>query len=316
MRYAILRRVALPVWLAGAVVVLACGPALALLARAAGLLTRRREPVALIRLLMVYVLGELSILFSPTRSRDERVRQLAGFLDEVVATALRTLNVRVEVVADAPAAAALARHDRPLLVFGRHAGPGDSVLLVHLLLARHGREPGIVMKEILTADPVVGIVARHLPSALIDGAVDDPDEIHELARGLGDHGALLLFPEGGNFTPERRSHAIQWLQRNGEPARAARAERLEHMIAPRPRGALAALDGARGADVIFTSHTGLGRAARGLRILTGLPHDTTVRIRLWHVACDALPTGEAARVAWLDDWWARLDAWVDAQGME
>jgi 1-acyl-sn-glycerol-3-phosphate acyltransferase len=195
-------------------------------------------------------------------------------------------------------------------VFSRHAGPGDSVLLVHMLLARFRREPGLVMKELLTVDPVVGLVARELPCALIDGADDDAEEIRDVGRRLGPAGALLLFPEGGNFTPDRRRRAIGWLRRSGQPDRAAHAETMEHVMAPRAGGVLAALDGAPDADVIFTAHTGLGRAAYGLRVLRKLPHDTTVHIRLWHVPAAEVPADEDERVAWLDGWWARLNAWV------
>jgi 1-acyl-sn-glycerol-3-phosphate acyltransferase len=314
--YPLLRTIVKPVWLAFALAVLACAPVLAGLARLAGRVSGRPEPVALIRLLLVYVTGELAVLLRPAAAHEYRIHQVTTFLDEVVSTALRTLDLDVHFTADAEASAVLERRERPVLVFSRHAGPGDSVLLVHMLLAKYGREPGIVMKEILTLDPVVGHIARHLPSALIDNAVDDADEIRDVGRDLGPAGALLLFPEGGNFTPERRARAIDWLRRNGEPERAARAEALEHMFAPRPRGALAALAGAPHADVIFSAHTGLGRAASGLSLLTELPRDTTIQVRLWHVPHDTVPAGEAARVAWLDDWWARLDAWVEAQGAE
>lgn len=313
--YPLLRAVVKPLWLAFALAVLACAPALAMLARLAGRVSGRPEPVALIRLLLVYVTGELAVLLRPAASHEHRIQQLTTFLDEVVSTALRTLGLDVHLTADPEAAAVLKGRERPVLVFSRHAGPGDSVLLVHLLMAKFGREPGIVMKEILTLDPVVGQIARHLPSALIDDAADDADEVRDVGRRLGPSGALLLFPEGGNFTPERRARAIDWLRRN-EPRRAAAAEGLTHMIAPRPRGVCSAITGAPEADIVFSAHTGLGRAATGLSLLTELPRETTIQIRLWHVAHDAVPRDEAAQAAWLDDWWARLDAWVEAQGAE
>ena len=313
--YPLLRTVVKPLWLVSALAVLACAPALAMLARLAGRVSGRPEPVALIRLLLVYVTGELAVLVRPAASHEHRIHQLTTFLDEVVSTALRTLGLHVHVTADPEATAMLARRERPVLVFSRHAGPGDSVLLVHLLMAKFGREPGIVMKEILTLDPVVGQIARHLPSALIDDAAVDDDELRDVGRRLGPSGALLLFPEGGNFTPERRARAIDWLRRN-EPQRVAAAERLEHMIAPRPRGVGSAIAGAPEADVVFSAHTGLGRAATGLSLLTELPRDTTIQIRLWHVAHGDVPQDEASRVEWLDGWWARLDAWVEEQGAE
>lgn len=305
MSYPVLRVLAFPVWIAFALLTLAAAPALAALGRLASLLSGRPQPLALVRLLYVYVTGELAMLLSPP-THERRLRQLSRFLDDVVRSALGSLRVNVRVTADAAAHEALTRHDRPLLVFSRHAGAGDSVLLVHLLLTRYGREPGIVLKELLTVDPVVGMVARHLPSALIDGADDDADEIEAAARALPPNGALLLFPEGGNFTAQRRERAIDWLLGNGQPERAARAQRLRHTIAPRPRGVLAALAGARAADVIFAAHAGLGERE------IDIPRDTTVHIRLWHVPAAEIPGTDAARAGWLDDWWERLDGWVAA----
>ena len=42
---------------------------------------------------------------------------------------------------------------------------------------------------------------------------------------------------------------------------AAQAEGMSHVLPPRPSGALAALRGNPGADVIFGAHSGLGLAA-------------------------------------------------------
>lgn len=305
MNYALARRLALPLWLAAAVPVLVVMPALALLARALTAVTRRPEPVALIRLLTVYVTGELAMVLAPARSHDDRLRQLSRFLDDLVRGATSDLNLRVTVEADREAEAVLTARERPVLALCRHAGAGDSVLLVHLMLARYGRAPGIVMKEILTLDPVVGIVARHLPSALIDGADDDLEEVRQVARGLDGHGAMLLFPEGGNITPDRRRKAIDWLWKNEHQGRAERFERLGHVMAPRPRGVLAAMQATQDADVVLVAHAGLGYRE--------LPRDKTIAFRLWHVPARDLPHDDASRLEWLDEWWERMDGWVASQ---
>jgi len=33
-------------------------------------------------------------------------------------------------------------------------------------------------------------------------------------------------------------------------------------------------------------------------------------MRFWSVPPEEIPAGEEARVAWLYDWWARIDAWI------
>ncbi len=83
-------------------------------------------------------------------------------------------------------------------------------------------------------------------------------QIADLARNLDDNDAFVIFPEGGNFTPKRRGardHAAA-------PARACtgwprRAERMKHVLAPRPGGLLAALAAAPEADVLLVAHTGM-----------------------------------------------------------
>ena len=302
MNYALARRVALPLWLAAAVPVLAAMPALAFLARALTAVTRRPEPVALIRLMYVYVTGELAMVLARARSHEQRLGQLTRFLDDLVRSAAGDLNLRITVEADPEAEAVLRARERPVIALCRHAGAGDSVLLLHILLTRYRRAPGIVMKEVLTLDPVVGIVSRHLPTALIDGADDDLEEVRDVARGLGADAAMVLFPEGGNITPDRRRKAIDWLWRNEHHGRAERFERLGHVMAPRPRGVLAAMQGTQAADVILVAHAGLGYRE--------IPRDKTIAFRLWHVPAGDLPHEDADRLEWLDEWWERMDDWV------
>src|SRR6185369_614065 len=60
-----------------------------------------------------------------------------------------------------------ARLTRPVIVLSRHAGPGDSFLLVHQLLSRYGRKPRIVMKAALQFDPSINVVINRLPHAFV-----------------------------------------------------------------------------------------------------------------------------------------------------
>ena len=60
-----------------------------------------------------------------------------------------------------------ARLTRPVVVLSRHAGPGDSFLLVHHLLALYRRRPRIVMKAALQFDPSLDVVINLLPHAFV-----------------------------------------------------------------------------------------------------------------------------------------------------
>src|SRR5947199_317591 len=120
-----------------------------------------------------------------------------------------------------------ARLTRPVIVLSRHAGPGDSLLLVHQLLSVYHRRPRVVMKATLQLDPSVDIVGNRLPNVWIKsrqaGEHIFTEQIARLARGLDERGALVIFPEGGNWTPGRWRRGIRRLEHLGRPDLAERA---------------------------------------------------------------------------------------------
>src|SRR5690606_12635568 len=88
-----------------------------------------------------------------------------------------------------------------LIAPSRHAGPGDALILVHHLLTDRRRRPRVVMKAALQLDPCIDIVANRMPNAFVSPGGRAAEDIGRLAAGLGPRDALVLFPEGGNFTP-------------------------------------------------------------------------------------------------------------------
>jgi hypothetical protein len=143
--------------------------------------------------------------------------------------------------------------------------------------------------------------------------VGGEEHVAALATGLDHNDALVLFPEGGNFTPGRRIRAIERLRRLGFTEMAARAERMRHVLAPRPGGALAALGAAPEAGVIWVAHNGLEQLSTVGDIWRGLPMDQRITMRWWSVPASEVPSGRQRRIEWLYDWWARIDAWIDEQ---
>ena len=204
---------------------------------------------------------------------------------------------------------------RPEIVVSRHAGPGDSFILIHALVNWFAREPRIVLKATLQWDPAVDVLLNRLPSRFITpgrpGASGLEQEVGALATGLDDNDAFVIFPEGGNFTPRRRVRAIARLRDRGLGDLAERAENLRNLLPPKPGGLLAAIDAAPDAGVIFVAHTGLDRMLTVADIWRELPMDKQLVMRFWSVPPEEVPAGEEARVAWLYDWWARIDAWID-----
>jgi len=200
----------------------------------------------------------------------------------------------------------------PLLVCCRHAGPGDSFTLMYALMHWYGREPRVVLKDTMAWDPAIDVILHRLPSRFISpaGGQDLEQEIGELARNLDENDAFVIFPEGGNFTPERRQRAIDKLRRLGLEKMARRAERMQNVLAPRPGGLLAALEAAPDADVVLVAHTGLDHLLTVADVWRELPMDKQILMRWWRVPRAEIPSGREERIDWLYSWWERIDAWI------
>jgi 1-acyl-sn-glycerol-3-phosphate acyltransferase len=201
-----------------------------------------------------------------------------------------------------------------MVVLSRHAGPGDSFLLVHTLMNRdHLRQPRIVLKDLLQLDPLIDVYLNRLPNHFVTadpGGTSSEEAIAELARGMGDEDALLIFPEGANFTPTRRFRAIQRLRNRGLTSAVRRAQAMRHVLPPRPAGVTAALQAAPHADVVFVAHTGLEHLSTLRDVWRGLPTDKTLYLRWWFVPATEVPRDGAEQTDWLYRWWETIDDWI------
>lgn len=225
--------------------------------------------------------------------------------------ARRVLALRIRTDGPHPAAVP----DGPVLVMCRHAGPGDSFILMYALLHWYHREPRVVLKNTLAWDPAIDVILNRIPARFISpNPVDGEDlesQIAALASGLDVDDAFVIFPEGGNFTPERRDRAIARLRGLGLERMAVRAEEMTHVLAPRPGGVLAALESAPDADVLMVAHTGLDHLLTVADVWRELPMDKQITMRWWRVPRAEVPTDKDARIDWLYGWWERIDEWVD-----
>lgn len=226
--------------------------------------------------------------------------------------ARRVLKLSIEVQGPTPDAFP----GEPLLVCCRHAGPGDSLILMHALMNWYQREPRVVLKDTLAWDPAIDAILNRLPSRFVSphpGAGGDAVEhqIAELASGLDHNDGIVIFPEGGNFTPGRRQRAIEALRRRGHESMARRAEGMRNVLAPRPGGVLAALDAAPEVDVLMVAHTGLDHMLTVADVYRELPMDKTIVMQWWRVPRGDIPSERAERIDWLFGWWERIDSWIE-----
>lgn len=275
-----------------------------------------REPLGLIALFLLWVTSGFGYAIDRPAFRRAHVALMSWYLWGYIGVAQRSLGLRL-VTEEAPGALVVEpkRPSRPMLIFSRHAGAGDSFILAHMLVSTFGRVPSIVLKDTLQWAPCIDVVLHRLPSKFISpnpppgaGVIES---IGQLAAGLPDDGALILFPEGGNFSESRRERAIQRLRNLGLDEQVAKAEELSTVLAPRPGGVLAALDAAPGADVIFVAHTGLEPLSSLRAVLANIPMQHSVRMAWWLVPAGDVPTDEEGRIAWLYEWWERIDTWIE-----
>lgn len=275
---------------------------------ALGIVFAALEAVVLLALLLLWIASGFGAALRSRAFQQAHYWLTRVWLASMAAAAVRLLQLRIE-VEDRPEPRA-----GPVLVFCRHAGPGDSILLAHTLLSAFRRRPRVVMKAALQWDPAIDVIGNRSPNAFIRPHSEDPEDhvraIERLSRGLGDRDALVLFPEGGNFTERRRLAAIASLKRKGMREEAEQAEKMLTVLAPRPGGALTAIRTAPDADVVFVAHTGLEFMNSLVATWRILPLEGPILARYWRIPPGEIPDEHDERVDWLYAWWGRVDTWI------
>lgn len=234
-------------------------------------------------------------------------------LRRVVASAKFTFKIDVQRDGDLPRTVGETR-SRPVLILSRHAGPGDSFLLMDGLYNQFGRRPRIVLKDLLQWDPAVDIMLNRLPSAFVPArkGAGDPvvEAIADMTENMGVDDAFVIFPEGGNYTIKRHVRSIQKLYEIGRPDLAERAEDLRNTLPPKPKGVMTALASApEKTDVFFVGHSGLEAFVTFGDIWRGMPMDTKMVTKSWYFPAENIPPPDRQE-AWLYDMWAEIDSWI------
>lgn len=251
--------------------------------------------------------------FRPKAWWDDTNRRLLAFVvGAILGWAGRTVGFRIE--RHPPTDSSLLVGPRPVLVLARHGGIGDSFTLAWVLASVYGRRPRIVLKALLRLEPMIDVLLTRLGACFLPRPSRRKERLEEevgvMAAGLADGEALLLFPEGANWTPRRRLMAVRrlWVAGRFDAARAASA--MEHVLPPRPAGVLACVDARPDIAVVTFAHAGLDRLTTAGQVWAALPFRVPMTLRWWPAA-PVPATGD--REAWLTTEWAVLDAWVAAQ---
>jgi 1-acyl-sn-glycerol-3-phosphate acyltransferase len=290
-------------------------------------LTRRRRLLRFALLGALYLILDASLVVccaalwlrdplaghrDPARWSRRHEALLRTSLALLLAAARRLLGFRVE-VQEPPDQDGISGH--PLLVLARHGGPGDSFALVEMLMSRYRRRPAIVLTERLRWDPGMDLLLGRLPSCFVrrGGGPAAATRLTEMARDMDCDDAILLFPEGGNWTPGRHRRVIARLTRAGRRSDAADAASNKHVLPPRAGGVLACLAGRGDLNVAVVAHTGLDDLVGPMSIWRAVPVSEPMVVRWWYEPGKALPRGAASRRDWLRLQWAIVDSWIDAR---
>jgi 1-acyl-sn-glycerol-3-phosphate acyltransferase len=288
--------------------ILAVWPVLLVIGGVAGLMARSSLPIRTLGVVMAYALLELRALWTLLRGGQDCDEFMRDLLERAYTAVRRTLHVEVRLDTGSPSPEELPR-DEPVIVLSRHCGPGDTVLVAWLLAIHYRLQLRIVLKAVLRCEPVFDLAGdlgclcflRHRSSRA-------RKQIHDLAASLGGGQALLLFPEGGNFSWARWRAAVNKLRSSGRIRGARRAWRQSHTLPPRTGGTAAALSGAPRASVVVLSHTGFSPDGRA-RAWWRLPMNRRLLVRTVVVPAAELPPHDQLS-PWLERTWSEVDAWV------
>ena len=241
----------------------------------------------------------------PSIARHERLQRWS--IDVVGRRAEQLLGLRLDL--EPASAAALA--PGPVIVLCRHVNIVDASLPT-LLYQRLGyRTRGVIMAELL-ADPGFDLIYSRTGSVFIprDNGPEAVAMVRQLGRNMEATTAVVIFPEGRLFRPDRLERALARLALEN-PERAARLASLSHVLPARPGGVLALVDTIP-ADVVVIAHAGLDRYASFSELAKAVPISHPIRVTAWRVPRDQIPDGDAERIVWLDEQWLLVNDWVAA----
>jgi 1-acyl-sn-glycerol-3-phosphate acyltransferase len=265
------------------------------------------EAVVLILMLATWILRAAHVV-----AEDSDRRAVGWALSKLLSAARALCGFQVEL--EEPSNLGPFEQRDPVLVLARHGGIGDSFALVHLLLTRYQRRPRVVLKRTLLWDPMLDVALTRLGACWVGPTAEGSgrDAIGDLAARLRPEEAMLLFPEGENWTPRRRTSVMARLRRAGRVDAVKAAALMEHVLPPKPGGVVACLDARPDMPIVIIAHTGLDKITSLRDLWRALPFDVPMRVRWWPAA--RAPATEEDRLQWLTTEWAVVDEWIDAGG--
>ncbi|MGH2718404.1 MAG: 1-acyl-sn-glycerol-3-phosphate acyltransferase [Actinomycetota bacterium] len=268
------------------------------------------EVCGLTALFWLWLAGRAGAEFSAPEFQERHYRLMEWWLRGLRTTGVKLFRLRVAVETEAE------RREGPILVFSRHGGAGNSLLLVATIMLEYQRHPRIIMLDKLQWEPMFDTLLHRVPNRFSRHGTDRDAQIEaiaELATGLGEHDAFVLFPEGHDFSVSLRERAIAHLHKRGHHDSAEKAEKMHNVLPPRLGGVSTAIAAAPEADVIFVAHTVFEDVGSLVDLWRRIPLNTAVAAQYWRIPAGEVPSGGEELTEWLFSWWARIDSWISGR---
>lgn len=204
----------------------------------------------------------------------------------------------------------------PVLVMIRHASIIDNMLPDTQIALPLGMGIRYVVKRELETLPLIDIGGRWISTNFLRRVSDDPEaeiaKMRALKQEIGPAEAVLIYPEGTRATREKIARAKE-IVREKQPEIAPFAETMVNLLPPRLGGPLGLLEEEPPLDVVFFAHVGFDGFEHISDIWAGGLVGATIRMKLWRVPANEIPTGERERIEWLYGHWQEVDRWVGEQ---
>lgn len=203
----------------------------------------------------------------------------------------------------------------PFLVFIRHTSLAETML--PLVIIRHERDILLryVIKRELLVEPGIDVAGQRIPNAFVRRSGNDlskeVEQVRKIVRDVTPGQGVLIYPEGTRFSPKKHAERLAQIQASN-PERFERVRGYRRVLPMRLGGPMALLEERPDADVLFVAHTGFEAVASFERMINGALVGKVVKVKIWRVPAADIPKDSAARAAWLDAEWAKMDRWVDA----
>jgi 1-acyl-sn-glycerol-3-phosphate acyltransferase len=265
--------------------------------------------IAFSRIARVWVRSGMGARLGEERWQDLLWEQMRWWIGRLFSLLTGVCGVRYEVEGLADL------RPGPVVVLARHVSLADAVFTVGVVHLLAGLRPRVVVMRELQREPVIDLVANHMPHHFVDRVrtAGEVASIAEMARDLGAGDAAVIFPEGALADPARLARVLEKIRRD-DPERHPRVAPLRDLMPVRPGGTVALLQAApAGADVVIVGHVGFESLRGRGWPWTALPATEAVRAKVWRYRGEDLPTTGDELARWLDERWLEVDAWVSAQ---